>query len=67
MIWRQWLCIARISLSRLRPPLSVVLRCAFASVPVRRAFDNSPAIYGWVHNPETTQVPSGTKEPFCRP
>ena len=25
-------------------------------------FDNSPAIYGWVHGSESPQVPSGTKE-----
>jgi hypothetical protein len=25
-------------------------------------FDNSPAIYGWVHGSESSQVPSGTKE-----
>jgi len=30
-------------------------------------FDNSPAIYGWVHGLEMSQVPSGTKENFCRP
>jgi hypothetical protein len=28
-----------------------------------RAFENSPAIYGWVNRPtKTRQVPSGTKE-----
>jgi hypothetical protein len=30
-------------------------------------FDNSPAIYGWVHGSESSQVPSGTKEIVCRP
>jgi len=30
-------------------------------------FDNSPAIYGWVHRSESSPVPSGTKEMFCRP
>jgi hypothetical protein len=30
-------------------------------------FDNSPAIYGWVHGSATSPVPSGTKEMFCRP
>jgi hypothetical protein len=30
-------------------------------------FDNSPAIYGWVHGLESSQVPSGMKEMFCRP
>jgi hypothetical protein len=30
-------------------------------------FDNSPAIHGWVHGLEMSQVPSGTKENFCRP
>jgi len=30
-------------------------------------FDNSPAIYGWVHGSETSQVPSGTKGPCGRP
>ena len=30
-------------------------------------FDNSPAFYGWVHGLESSQVPSGTKEMFCRP
>jgi hypothetical protein len=30
-------------------------------------FENSPAIYGWVHGSETSQVPPGTKEMFCRP
>ena len=29
--------------------------------------DNSPAIYGWVHGSESSQVPSGTKEFVCRP
>jgi hypothetical protein len=28
--------------------------------------ENSPAIYGWVHGSETSQVPSGTKEMFAR-
>jgi len=31
------------------------------------AFDNSPAIHGWVHGSGMFQVPSGTKEFFCRP
>ncbi len=30
-------------------------------------FDNSPAIYGWVHGSETSPVPSGTKGPCGRP
>ena len=30
-------------------------------------FDNSPAIYGWVHGSESSQVPSGTKGPCRRP
>ena len=30
-------------------------------------FDNSPAIYGWVHGSESSQVPSGTKGPCGRP
>ena len=30
-------------------------------------FDNSPAIHGWVHGSESSQVPSGTKEFACRP
>jgi hypothetical protein len=29
-------------------------------------FDNSPAIYGWVHGLAASQVPSGTKEIVCR-
>ena len=31
------------------------------------SFENSPAIYGWVHGSGMFQVPSGTKELFCRP
>ncbi len=30
-------------------------------------FDNSPAIYGWVHGSGMFVVPSGTKEMVCRP
>jgi hypothetical protein len=30
-------------------------------------FENSPAIYGWVHGPAESPVPSGTKEMLCRP
>jgi hypothetical protein len=30
-------------------------------------FENSPAIYGWVHGSEMSQVPSGTKVIICRP
>jgi hypothetical protein len=30
-------------------------------------FENSPAIYGWVYHAQTNQVPTGTKESFCRP
>jgi len=29
--------------------------------------ENSPAIHGWVHGSGMFQVPSGTKEFFCRP
>ena len=29
-------------------------------------FENSPAIYGWVHRPQQIQSPAGTTEPFCR-
>ena len=31
------------------------------------AFDNSPAIHGWVHGSGMSQVPLGTKEIVCRP
>jgi hypothetical protein len=30
-------------------------------------FENSPAIYGWVHGSAESPVPSGTKEMVCRP
>jgi len=30
-------------------------------------FDNSPAIYGWVHGSTTSPVPSGTKGACARP
>jgi len=32
-----------------------------------RIFDNRPAIYGWVHGSESSQVPSGTAANFFRP
>jgi len=49
----RWFSIA----SAARPPLSVVLRRAFAAVPAAWVFENSPAIDGWVHYSEAIQVP----------